>query len=121
MAESYAVRYDIEVESTIDSDLGDYPTEVQQCVYRIAQEALANIANHAQAQHSQVLLKKEYGQLRLIICDDGCGFDTTLPTEESHYGLLGMLERSAIIGGSMAVESQIGKGTQISFTYGNNS
>ena len=117
LAESYASRFNVEIKLDIDPDLGDYPAEVQQCVYRIAQEALANVADHAQAQNAQVVLKQERDQLRLIIRDDGGGFDPNLPAEETHYGLLGMRERTEMIGGCLAVESQVGKGTQISFSY----
>lgn len=56
-------------------------------VYRIAQEALANIAKHAQAQHIRVVLKRERGQLRLIVEDDGRGFDLENIGDE-HYDLL---------------------------------
>ena len=114
LAEAYAGRFDFGIELTIDPDLGDYPSEVQQCVYRIAQEALTNIAEHAQAQTAQLVLKRDRDLLRLIIRDDGCGFDVNLGTEDEQYGLLGMRERSEMIGGCLAVTSQVGKGTQIS-------
>jgi signal transduction histidine kinase len=120
LAESYAGRFDFGIELQLDPDMGDYPAEVQQCVYRIAQEALTNIAEHAQAQHAQLVLKRDHDQLRLIIRDDGCGFDPNLGAAECQYGLLGMRERSEMIGGCLAVESQVGKGTQISFSYGGN-
>jgi signal transduction histidine kinase len=118
LAESYASRFDIQIEQDIDHDLGDYPIEVQQCVYRIAEEALANVANHAQAQHTWVTLKRDRDQLQLIVQDDGRGFDPGIPGDEDHYGLLGMQERAEMIGGSLAIESQVGIGTQISFSYG---
>jgi signal transduction histidine kinase len=120
LAESYASRFDFSIELNIDPDLGDYLPEVQQCVYRIAQEALANIANHAQAQTVQLVLKRERDQLRLVIRDDGCGFDPQLPTTENRYGLLGMRERTQMAGGTIEIASQVGKGTQISFSYGGN-
>ncbi len=118
LAESYAGRFDFGIELSIDPDVGDYPPEVQQCVYRIAQEALTNIAEHAQAHHAQLVLKRDRDHLRLIIRDDGCGFDVNLGAADEQYGLLGMRERSELIGGSLAVTSQVGKGTQISFSYG---
>jgi signal transduction histidine kinase len=118
LAESYAGRFDVQIEQDIDDDLSDYPIEVQQCVYRIAEEALANVANHAQAQRAWVSLRRDDGQLQLIVRDDGRGFDPGIPGDEDHYGLLGMQERAEMIGGSLAIESQIGKGTQISFSYG---
>lgn len=118
LAESYASRFNFGIELDIDPNLRDYPVEVQQCVYRIAQEALANIGNHAQAQNAQVVLKQEQDQLKLSIRDHGCGFNPTLPAAEHHYGLLGMRERAEMIGGCLRVDSQIGKGTLISFSYG---
>jgi signal transduction histidine kinase len=120
LAESYANRFDFGIELTIDPDLGDYPSEVQQCVYRIAQEALNNIAEHAQAHHVELVLKRDHDHVRLIIYDDGCGFDVNLSAEENHYGLLGMRERAEMIGGCLAITSQAGKGTRISFSYGGN-
>ncbi len=120
LVESYADRFDFRIELNIDHDLGDYPIEVQHCVYRTIQETLANIANHAQAQNAQIILQGDSDQLRLIIRDDGGGFELNLPTEEAHYGLLGIRERAELIGGCLVVESQIGKGTQISFFYGGN-
>jgi signal transduction histidine kinase len=118
LAESYADRYDFHIDLSIKCDLDDMPVDVQQCVYRIAQEALANVADHAQAQNAQVVLNWEQDQLRLIICDDGCGFDPRVSGEERHYGLLGMRERAEMIGGNLSIESQVGKGTQVSFSYG---
>ena len=118
LAESYSARYDFGIELTIDSDLGEYGAEVEQCVYRIAQEALTNIAEHAQAHTAQLVLQRDRDRLQLIICDDGCGFDLNDGAAAEQYGLLGMRERAEMIGGCLAVESQVGKGTQVSFCYG---
>jgi signal transduction histidine kinase len=114
---STAGRFEFGITVDIDPDLDEYPAEVQQCVYRITQEALANIADHAQAQHAQVVLKRDGDQLRLIICDDGCGFIPQLAAEGTHYGLLGMRERVEMIGGCLTVESQLGQGTQVCLFY----
>jgi signal transduction histidine kinase len=117
LAESYASRSDFQLELDIDHELGDYPDKVQQSVYRIAQEALANVADHAQAQTAHVILKQERDQLQLIVRDNGCGFDPNSINNGRHYGLLGMRERAEMIGGNLSVESQTGKGTQILFSY----
>ena len=117
LAESYASRDDFKIELIIDDDPGDYPDNVQQCVYRIAQEALANAADHAQPKNVRVVLKREQGCLLLIIRDDGCGFDPADPANKLHYGLLGMRERAEMIGGSLSVESWVGEGTQVVFSY----
>ena len=120
LAESYATRCNFALDLSIEDDLGNYAAEIQQCVYRIAQEALTNIAEHAQAQTVQLMLKRDRDQLRLIIRDDGCGFDPNLGAASEQYGLLGMRERAEIIGGCLVVTSQIDTGTQISFAYGSN-
>ncbi|HET9910982.1 MAG TPA: sensor histidine kinase [Anaerolineales bacterium] len=118
LAEVYASRSDFQLELDIDHNLGDHPAEIQQSVYRIAQEALANIADHAQAENVYVQLKQDRGRLMLSIRDDGCGFDPRNSKNEKHYGLLGMRERAEMAGGKLTVESRAGKGTQISFWYG---
>jgi len=118
LAESYAGRFDFQIDLSIENGLGDYPVEVQQCVYRIAEEALANIANHAQAQNARLILRRDEDQLQLIVQDDGRGFDSGLPGSPNHYGLLGMHERAEMIGGSLSIESRIGTGTTITFLYG---
>jgi signal transduction histidine kinase len=115
LAESYAIRSDFELELNIDHDFGDTPAKVQQSVYRIAQEALANVADHAQAQHVYLELKRDRGQIQMIIGDNGTGFDPGSFEDENHYGLLGMRERAAMIGGKLTVESQPGQGTQVFF------
>lgn len=119
LAESYAGHSDFQLKLDIDHELGDYPAKVQQSVYRIAQEALTNAADHAQAQNVYVELKRyRRGQIQLIVRDDGCGFDPGSATYKNHYGLLGMQERAEMTGGELSVESQVGKGTQVSFRSG---
>jgi signal transduction histidine kinase len=118
LAESYASHSDFQLKLDIDLDLGDFPVDVQQSVYRIAQETLVNVADHAQAQNVQVELKRDRECIQLIIRDDGCGFDPGSSEHKNQYGLLGMRERAEMIGGELSVESQIGKGTQISFRLG---
>lgn len=69
LAESVADRAGTEIEVTIDHHLGDYPPEIEQCIYRIVQEALVNIVSHAQATRAQVILKlsdREREVLRLL-------------------------------------------------------
>ena len=115
LAESYASRSDFHLELDIDHDVGNTPAKLQQSVYRIAQEALANVTDHARAQNVLVKLKRDHNQIELTIRDDGLGFDPNSSELENHYGLLGMRERAEMIGGKLSIESQVGKGTQISF------
>jgi signal transduction histidine kinase len=115
LAESYASRSDFQLELDIDHELGEYPAELQQSLYRIAQESLANVADHARAQNVRVELKRDRGGLLLSVRDNGCGFDLRSSENENHYGLLGMRERAEMAGGNLSVESAIGEGTQVCF------
>jgi two-component system CheB/CheR fusion protein len=81
-------------------------------LYRIAQEALRNVAKHAAKAHVKVILSGWAGGVRLEIIDVGPGFDVRAP--RSGLGLISMEERARIMHGSCRVESEIGKGTMVS-------
>jgi signal transduction histidine kinase len=81
-------------------------------LYRIAQEALHNVRKHAGAGHVQVELLREGREVVLRIRDDGRGFDPSRRPATS-FGLLGMAERAAILGGRLSVESAPGGGTTV--------
>lgn len=79
-------------------------------IYRVAQEALSNIAKHAGASHVRVTLAVE-DRKSLTVEDDGCGFDPSLPT--GRFGLTGMRERAMVVHGTLDVESSPGSGTKL--------
>jgi two-component system NarL family sensor kinase len=89
-------------------------------IYRIAQEALANACRHAQAQHIDLMLTEDDDNesVRLIVQDDGRGFDpdqvTQIGSEGQHFGLTGMSERARLLGGTLCIQSEPGTGTCIS-------
>lgn len=83
--------------------------------YRIAQEALTNVARHARATSVEVNLKMETGHLVLTVSDDGHGFKEHLISENEELGLAGMRERAALVGGTVTVRSNLGKGTRVCF------
>ena len=88
--------------------------EIEINLYRITQEALNNIAKHAQATDVSVLLEKLDNHIVLIIEDNGVGFSPNEKTNRSNrLGLVGMNERAALIGGKVEIESKKGKGTTI--------
>lgn len=90
------------------------PRDLENVVYRVIQEALTNILKHAQASHVSVILELRAEQLRVIIEDDGQGFDLSLlPSSRGGLGLLGMRERVALVGGTVTIETEIGAGTTI--------
>jgi signal transduction histidine kinase len=85
-------------------------------LYRVAQEALTNIARHAQASHAEVKIQKQNGAIAMKIKDNGKGFpqERVLHAKKrKRLGLLGMRERLEMVGGNFTVTSAPGKGTTI--------
>ncbi len=81
-------------------------------VVRCVSEGLSNVARHAQATDTAVIIKQKDNNLRITIKDDGIGFDTTsIPS--GHYGLIGLRERARLAGGTLTVESKPGVGTTV--------
>jgi signal transduction histidine kinase len=94
--------------------LGDerLPSRVETTLYRIAQEALTNVARHSRASRVDVILGRRPDAVSLVIEDDGVGFDPGA-TADHGFGLLGMKERAALVGATLAIESAAGQGTTI--------
>lgn len=120
IAEQGAQRAGLRLRTDIEREFDGLPPDVEQSLYRIAEEAVENVVRHANAQQLTVSLGRKSGAIRLIVQDDGTGFDTahlspgTPP--DGHYGLVGMRERAALCGGSLVVDSTPGKGTRVVFT-----
>ena len=89
-------------------------SEREATIYRVVQEALTNVVKHARASTVQVCARVEEGRLALEILDDGEGFDTD-DTGKGGFGLTGMRERMAVIGGRVEIESGAG-GTAVRAT-----
>lgn len=87
--------------------------KVKILLYRIAQEALTNIAKHARAKHIRVTLKQNGPQIYLSVCDDGVGFQPDRQLSIEHVGLLAMKDSVNLLGGTIAIKSAPGKGTCI--------
>ena len=89
--------------------------ETRASLYRICQEALTNVAKHAQASRVDVLLEEADGGIRVRVTDDGRGFRPTpdeLP-EPGHLGLTAMRERAELLEGTLYVKSAPGEGTVV--------
>lgn len=82
-------------------------------IFRIVQESLTNVMRHARADHVKIKLSKGKTDLRLVIQDDGHGFDIEA-TQEHSFGLLGIRERAQALGGEASISSAPGQGTSIS-------
>jgi two-component system sensor histidine kinase UhpB len=92
------------------------PLPVETALFRIAQEALMNVAKHAQAKNVTVRLEEFGESVQLNIADDGVGIDSEAhnqPGAKPEWGLINMRERAQAIGGQLSVETAPGKGTQI--------
>ncbi len=115
LAESAAQRAGLQLDILLDQDAPSLSPDVEQAIYRIAQEALQNVANHAGAK--SVILRLTYQpKVMLAIQDDGVGFEPGSLEKTGHYGLLGMHERARLVGGSLLVESTKGHGTRLVLT-----
>ena len=89
------------------------PESLEIALYRVAQEALMNVAKHASPSRVSVLLHRTQRVVRLVVEDDGKGFDSNIAHSDRQLGLVGMRERAHLIGGAMTVESSGGRGTTI--------
>jgi two-component system sensor histidine kinase UhpB len=90
-------------------------TEPQELVvYRVAQEALRNVARHAKAEHVQLRLDHRRGHAVLIVRDDGCGLGPG--ADSSAHGIRGMRERAMLIGAQLAIGPAPGRGTEVKLT-----
>jgi len=89
------------------------PPDVEQCIYRITQEAVENVVHHANAHHLSVKLSVSEQDIELIIQDDGVGFDPNNNLLPGHFGLSGMKERAQLAGGELIISSKPGYGTTI--------
>jgi PAS domain S-box-containing protein len=97
----------------VTSELAErLPLEVEEAVYRIAQEALHNVVKHAAARQVELALDRRGNGLVLRIHDDGKGFDAR-DVPEGHLGLAGMRARADRIGATLVVSSRSGEGTSI--------
>ena len=88
-------------------------SEAETALYRIAQEALNNVAKHARANSVEIILERRTDHVLLVIEDDGIGFEPAqAPATRQGFGLLGMQERAALVSATLEIESA-GQGTTI--------
>jgi two-component system NarL family sensor kinase len=115
LAETWTGQEQRPVNFTVTGGARPLPIRLEVGLYRMAQEALTNIARHAQARQVNLELNLGPDQIRLIIEDDGQGFD---PEEApaGRYGLIGLNERARLLGGSLSIESCPGTGTRVEVT-----
>lgn len=113
LCRQFAARHDTEVYEMLE-DVPDLPTNVQFCLYRVAQEALNNVGKHSQTRHVSVQLGRESDTVILEITDTGVGFETNMPIVG--LGIASMRERLRTAGGDLTITSQRGQGTKLTAT-----
>ena len=115
LADAFIGRVRVPVSLVIQGDC-ELTHEVKLVFYRVAQEALNNIAKHSGARQVDLHIECQSGQMNLIIKDDGLGFnpDTITP---NHLGIAIMRERANSIGASLKIESQAGQGTTVELDW----
>jgi two-component system sensor histidine kinase DegS len=91
------------------------PSKVEISIYRLMQEALQNVSAHAQAKRAEIIVTFAPQILKLIILDDGCGFNLAAAQQnpQGSFGLLSMQERAESLGGRLIIQTQPGQGTHI--------
>jgi signal transduction histidine kinase len=113
---SLAAHDDLAVALDVDDALRSGRPDVNVTLFRILQEAVANVRKHAGAHRLSIEFRRaEAGRLRLVVRDDGRGFDPGVPAR-GHFGLRTMRERAEACGGVLAVSSAPGLGTEIAVT-----
>ncbi|OGN86612.1 MAG: hypothetical protein A2X23_04510 [Chloroflexi bacterium GWC2_73_18] len=107
------------VEATIEGDpaAARLPGHIEVALFRIVQEAISNVARHAEAEHVRIGLARDGDTVTVTVADDGRGFDAERigrePGHDERVGLIGMQERVALLGGRMEIRSGRGQGTEV--------
>ena len=94
-------------------DVGEPTGPVSLCLYRVAQEALRNVARHSSARSVEVELRAVDCELELAVQDNGVGFDPTRKQDRPSLGLAGMRQRLSLVNGDLVIDSMLGVGTRI--------
>ncbi|HLU08235.1 MAG TPA: sensor histidine kinase, partial [Oceanobacillus sp.] len=116
VAQTAAERAGAELNLHVPTQLNGIPPDIEQQLYRVAEEALNNVVRHARARRIDLKLEYTESALTLTVRDDGSGFDPSQTAANGHYGLVGMKERAELINGSLEIKSQPGAGTIIQLT-----
>ena len=114
LAESFRQQTGIEVDLCNVVPTGRrFRTEVETTIFRVTQEAMTNIARHAQATHVDIIVEPRDDRVLTIVEDDGIGFDVDTARQSGRLGLLGMIERVKLLEGDLIIESSPGHGTTL--------
>lgn len=114
LARQTSAQESFDVHVSADVEVSPVPAPLASVLYRVAQEALRNVARHADARHVEVRLSHDVRTASLELRDDGCGFDVRSAEERRPgMGLFSMRERVALVDGKLALSSTLGQGTRV--------
>ena len=111
-------RTGLKVQFEVDGEVRPLPSEVRTALFRVAQEAITNTVKHANAGYAQLRLVYKNNEVSVSVKDDGVGFNPQRLEEDSRpsWGLIGMRERTTLLGGHLDIETRRGRGTLITVT-----
>lgn len=117
LVDDLAASQDIDAEFKMVGTPRRLAADVELAIFRIVQEALKNVEQHAQASQVEVKLEFDSEGVTVFIEDDGVGFEAPETpsdlTERGHFGLMGMQERAMLLGGWLSIGSEPGQGTKV--------
>ena len=116
LAQRFEDQSNISVSYVVDGERTRLESELELVIYRIAQEALTNVAKHAQASNATVTLDRSVDAVTLTIEDDGVGITTVSPSalrSGQGLGIFGMAERAQLVGGTFTIERRPEGGTRV--------
>lgn len=114
--ERFNRRTDSKISLKIGKLISKLPSEVETAIYRIIQEGLTNIAKHSQATREVVSLDQKGDNLRVIIQDNGIGFNPESSSFKEGYGLFELRETAKLLGGTAEIFAKVGEGTKLVIT-----
>lgn len=112
LVQEWSVHWNVKLTFNVTGGNRPLPIRIETGLYRIAQEALTNAIRHASPKHIMTELMITPDRLKLIIEDDGIGFDPAQVTKD-RYGLIGLNERAKLLGGTLEICSSPGTGTRL--------
>ncbi|MFO7171647.1 MAG: sensor histidine kinase [Bacillota bacterium] len=114
--QEYQKRTALQVEFTVHGTERRLGPDLEVGLFRLVQEALTNVHRHARATRAEITVEWGPDEVKVTVADDGIGFDPAqvqASGREGHFGLRGMAERAALLGGRLAIDSRPGAGTRI--------
>ena len=115
-AKDLARNTGVKARVAVPDDIGRLSPEIEAAIYRVVQEALHNVARHAQAHTVNIQMVRQNGDVQLLVEDDGIGIQPKAGSSRRSFGLAGIKERIGMLGGRVRINSARGKGTRIEVT-----